>query len=205
MLMIFLQIYVIDGVGYQTILTCGFDSFFQVLLTSGLDRKKFKTIILKFKSHFFYFVQKIIKESQISPSDYRRRAKVLVPYIQKVFPNQMEIVKRKQIQNKNTDVFEVDCTCNFGDCLNSYFLSGQCPNFEYELAPCDGSHNSCIEGEATIKIQSTLLISEEFVHFLEKLTKFSTDFSCSMLNNDGTACKGRRTKRLIRLGKIIGF
>lgn len=174
--------------GYKTTLTCAFDSFCQILLTTSIDRKDFKTSMSPIKLEIFEFVRRLASKRDLTSSDYRKRAKILVPYVEQVYPEQIQDMKEIKI---------VDCSCNFGDVLRHY-AKDNIASFTWQYSICTEGHEDYTENNISIFISSESLKTSTFIQ--DELINVHEQ-GCTSVNNDGSVCQGRRTKRLIDAGK----
>lgn len=172
-------------------MTCGFDSFCQILLTTAEDRKYFKKILSDFKNEIFGFVRSILRKSNLVSSDYRKRAKILIPYIKEVFPQQIEKVQDTQV---------VDCSCNFGDCFRFYAIES-ISAFKWTYSRCSMGHAEYVENTTSLMITSEDFKSLSFSEFIINQLRVSEHLGCKIMDSDRKGCQGRTIKQLSDAGK----
>lgn len=157
-----------------------------------MDRKIFMKRVTQIKKNkIFDFVKSILENLHLSPETYGMRAKILIPYIREVFPDQIKTVNGIQM---------MDCTCNFGDCFR-YYAREKLPAFKWAFSACSRGHASYEENETTFKIYSYIFKGPNFETLIKDELKVAHNRECRITNPDKSGCDGRTSKRLINAGE----
>lgn len=168
-------------------MTCGFDSVCQVITTTAKDRRPFRKLIAEIKNKVFDFARSIVNKKELTPHDYKQRAKILVPFIQEVFPDQVRKTKDTR--------YLVDCTSDFGDCLRYYTTL---PAFKYEYEKCTEGHAAFQVYETSIRVSADRFKRSDFAGFIRAEMNIANERGCNV--DVKRECQGRTIRRLVHTG-----
>lgn len=169
-------------------------------MTKSLRSHYFKKFIRTYNNDLFKFVRKMLQVSTLDSSVYRLRAKILIPFIQQIMPNQIKNLSKPQ---EKTQKLQVDCFSNPGDCVK-FIVGAKFPAFRYEYSPCTEGHDTWKEETSNLALNHDIVEDKEKLSFyFSNSVRITENVECSLFKNDGRACQGRRTKNLSEMGENL--